>query len=160
MIAQVTDQLIADIALIDGIITAIAYDTDAIETFRTGGGQRREIVVGSRLKGVLPGADGVIIPGGGLQPFQFNFMFGHKHGVLDGLVELSRGSAVMDDTSYQGVGPPADDDAVGGSYLEVGPSQEVGAGAERVLGQEGAAGEKQQAAGEKKGNKFVHDARN
>ena len=95
----------------------IAYDTDAIETLRTGDGQCRKIIAGSYLKRILPCADGIIIPGAGLKTFQLYFMFRNKQGVLGRLVQPVLSGAVMDDTSYQGIGPPADNDTIGGGYL-------------------------------------------
>jgi hypothetical protein len=117
VITQIVHQLVAHIALIDGIVATVAYDTYAIKAFRARDGQCRKIIVSPYLERILPCADGVIIPGAGLKTFQLYFMFGNKQRVLGCLIQLPLSSAVMDDTSYQGVGPPADNDAMGGGCL-------------------------------------------
>jgi len=50
--------------------------------------------------------------------------------------------SITDNASYEGIGPPADDDAVRGRHLEIRTPQEIGAGLDGTLGREGAASEK------------------
>ena len=134
VVPQVTDKLISYITLVDGIVTAITYDTDAVEAFCGGNGQSREIVIRSGLQGVPVRTNGIIVPGAGLQAFQLYFMFRYEDRVLGCLVQLPLVGSITDNASYEGIGPPADDDAVGGRNLEIGTPQEIGAGLDGTLG--------------------------
>jgi len=93
IVAEVFYEGVADGALVDRVVAAIAYGCDAIESLFTRlwvgdrGGEGHEIIIGSALQGVFEGADGIIIFCVGLEAFELDLVFGDEDGVFCVAVE-------------------------------------------------------------------------
>src|ERR1700754_5170238 len=93
IVAKIFYKGVADGALVDRIVSAVAYGSYTVEGFLTwfGVGYRDregdEIIIGTTLQGVFKGADGIIIFCVRLETFELHLVFGDEDGVLCVAVE-------------------------------------------------------------------------